>query len=226
MSEKNKLQEFFQKKSLPLPTYYTNKVGGTDNNPKWVCIIKLFNGEMIYSNPSSGKKACEMEAAAKALAMISSHDLNCKNEKYRFDIDFSVIILVDGENQPIIPIKFVTEVHTSASLIVYISKGHPIKPKLEENDIRIVEVDSTRKDAVDLAIVMDSVRLHFDHIIVVTNDHFGATLVELLNKEFGHLTGQMSNRVTGILPGSSSGHLVRNYEELLNILEELSSSNI
>jgi len=219
MSNKNKLQEIFQKKNLPLPIYYTNRAGGTDNAPKWVCIIKLFNGEMIYSSPASSKKTCEMEAAAKVLAAIESRDLNCKNEKYSFDIDSSVIILVDGENQPIIPIKFVTEVYTTVSLIVYITKGHPIKPKLKEHEIRIVEVDSTRKDAVDLAIVMDSVRLHFDHIIIVTNDHFGATLVELL-------ANQTPSSVTGIRSNLASGHLARNYEGLLDILEKLSKSHV
>ena len=205
MSDKNKLQEFFQKKGLPLPNYYTNRTGGTDNDPKWVCMVKLFNGEIIYSKPSSSKKSCESEAAAKALADIISHNLEYRNVKYTFDIDSKVIILVDGENQPIIPIKIATEVHTSASLKVYISKGHPIKPKLEEHEIKIVEVDSTRKDAVDIAIIMDSVRLYPDHIIIVTRDHFGSSLVELINKEKGQLIG----------------HLARDYEEVLNILAEL-----
>ncbi len=206
MSSKNKLQEFFQKRGLPAPVYYTSKVGGTDNDPKWVCLVKLFNGEVIYSNPSSSKKSCEMEAAANALADIDSRSLEYRNIKYRFDIDSKVVILVDGENLPTIPIKFATEVCTSASLRVYISKGHPIKPKLVEHEIKIVEIDSTRKDAVDTAIIMDSVRLYPDHIIIVTNDHFGASLVELINKEGGQLVG----------------HSVRNYEELLSLLQSIS----
>jgi hypothetical protein len=205
MSDKNKLQEFFQKKGLPTPVYHTSKVGGTDDKPKWVCIIKLFNGEIIYSTPCSSKRACEMEAATKALVELNSNNLDYKKVKYRFDIDSKVVILVDGENLSTIPIKFATEVYTSASLRVYISKGHPIKPKLDQHEIKIVEVDSTRKDAVDIAIVMDSVRLYSDHIIIVTNDHFGSSLVELINKE---------NRLVG--------HLARNYEDLLSLLQSLS----
>ncbi len=206
MSSKNKLQEFFQKKGLPTPVYHTARVGGTDDNPKWVCILKLFNGEIIYSTPTSSKKSCEAEAADKALAGFDSHNLKYNNVKYRFDIDSKVIILVDGENLPTIPIKFATEVYASASLRAYISKGHPIKPKLTEHEIKIVEVDSTRKDAVDTAIIMDSVRLYPDQIIIVTNDHFGSSLVELINKEGGHLVG----------------HLARNYEELLSLLQSMS----
>ena len=205
MSSKNKLQEFFQKKGLPTPVYQSTRAGGTDNDPKWVCMVKLFNGEMIYSEPTSSKRSCEMEAAAKTLKELNSHNLEYRNIKYTFTTDSKIVILVDGENQPIIPIKIVSEVRTSASLRVYISKGHPIKPKLEENEIKIVEIDSTRKDAVDIAIIMDSVRLYPDHIIIVTNDHFGSALVELINKEKCQLVG----------------HLARNYEEVLNILAKL-----
>ncbi len=205
MSDKNKLQEFFQKRGIPLPVYYTNRVGGSDDSPKWVCMIKLFNGEIIYSTPTSSKRSCEAEAAAKTLADLNSHNLEYRNVKYTFNTDSKIILMIDGENQPIIPIKIVSEVDTSASLRVYISKGHPIKPKLEEHEIKIVEIDSTRKDAVDIAIIMDSVRLYPDHIIIVTNDHFGSSLVELINKEKGQLVG----------------HSARNYEEVLNILSEL-----
>jgi hypothetical protein len=207
MSSKNKLQEFFQKRGLPLPIYYSNRVGGTDNDPKWVCVIKLHNGETVYSDPCSSKKACEAESAYKALSEIDSRKLKF-NIKYSFDIDSDVTILVDGENLPTVPIKFVTEVDASVSFQVYISKDHPIKPKLNEHDITAIEVDSTRKDAVDIAIVRDSAKTYSDHIIIVTNDHFGSTLVELINKE-------------GTQP---IGHFARNYEGLLNILQSISKS--
>lgn len=206
MSAKNKLQEFFQKKGLPLPVYYTTRVGGTDNDPKWDCMVTLFSGEIIYSEPTSSKKSCELQAAAKALVELNSHNLECDDDiKYTFDTDSKIVILVDGENQPTVPIKIATEVHTTASLRVYISKGHPTKSKLEKHEIKIIEVDSTRRDAVDIAIVMDSVRLYSEHIIIVTNDHFGSSLAELINKEKCQLVC----------------HLARNYEEVLDILSEL-----
>ena len=207
MSSKNKLQEFFQKRGLPSPVYYSNRAGGTDDSPKWVCMIKIHNGEIVYSSPCSSKKECEAEAANKALSEIDSRNFKF-NIKYSFDIDSHVIILVDGENLPTVPIKFVTEVDASVSLRTYISKGHPIKPKLDEHEITVIEVDSTRKDAVDIAIVRDSTRIYSKHIIIVTNDHFGSTLVELINKE----------------NGQSVGHFARNYEGLLNILKSISKS--
>jgi hypothetical protein len=71
---KNKLQEYYQKQKKALPTYKSNRVGGTDHKPIWQSIVTLENGDTFTSFQSSCRKEAEISAATNALCVIQNAD--------------------------------------------------------------------------------------------------------------------------------------------------------
>lgn len=77
MADKNKLQEFFQKKRQSLPIYTSSVVGGEAHNPIWIAQCKLPalpNSPIFKSAGCSSKGLAESEASSKALNYVINNN--------------------------------------------------------------------------------------------------------------------------------------------------------
>lgn len=84
-SNKNQLQEYFQKKGLPLPTYETIRSGGPDHKPMWVSSVILHNKEKLkfVGEISPDKTKAENSAAINALNYVNNN-FNFAKESLNF----------------------------------------------------------------------------------------------------------------------------------------------
>jgi double-stranded RNA binding protein len=69
-SPKNMLQEYYQKKSLPLPSYKTRRVGGQDHMSVWSSVVTIEHGNMFEGVNCGSKKEAELSAASFALQYL------------------------------------------------------------------------------------------------------------------------------------------------------------
>ena len=81
MSAKNRLQEYFQRKSLALPVYYSEQIGGPSHVPIWISEVELATGQRIKGEESGSKGAAEQSVALLALASLKR-----KKEPSRTDL--------------------------------------------------------------------------------------------------------------------------------------------
>ena len=186
MSSKNKLQEFFQKKQLTLPKYKTSNVGGQPHDPLWQSIVTLHDGSSYSGDIVSSKVEAELSAAEKALLYLNNESFSPKPiliEK----IEEKRVVLIDVENCP----KAVDELLEKTrieNLIIYafVGKDHPLSAR-EYRGVKKILVPSNRKDAVDTCMIMYASFLLFTEVFekyyIITGDHFGPTLAELMTSE-------------------------------------------
>jgi vacuolar-type H+-ATPase subunit E/Vma4 len=78
MSNKNKLQEYFQKQCLTLPIYNSLRIGGKDHEPIWSCNLNTVNGINFYAE-STSKKIVEEKVASIALETLLAKSQNKEN---------------------------------------------------------------------------------------------------------------------------------------------------
>ena len=62
-SDKNALQEYFQKLGKPLPKYESVKVGGEDHTPVWQSKVILYDGSSYKGKPAESKSESDSYAA-------------------------------------------------------------------------------------------------------------------------------------------------------------------
>jgi len=182
---KNRLQEYFQKRQLSLPSYYTVRIGGGDHAPKWKSVVTIADGSQFISDICSTKGGSEISAASKGLMAV-----DIKNEgsalKPILVLGQNTALIVDVENLP----KFIDELYSlidsSENLTVYgfIGKHHClIEKEFKLGTIKVVS-PSTRSDGTDTTIQVYTGLLlaqeKYEKYLIATRDHFGAALVETI----------------------------------------------
>jgi hypothetical protein len=171
-SSKNKLQEYYQKKSLPLPNYDTTKI--VDQYvPTWECKLTIEN--KIFFGYDSKKTGAEIKAAELALDYLTSLKRSVVCTKS------STIILIDIENCPTIFFELF-DFKLDVKIVGFLSKNHPLNKKVVDYSEFIVRVPSTRKDAADVGMIL-YIGQHidkYDEFIIVTYDHFADSVADCL----------------------------------------------
>lgn len=208
-STKNSLQEFCLKNKHSLPFYDTKKIGGDPHEPEWFSIVTVVlcaaenkSGQSISipGEVSSSKIAAEKSAAQTMLdsltvaASSDSSELPSVDSESFVSVDKytdSLAILVDVENMPGMIFSAVTLVqkHPKANIRIFacVGKHHHSAGKNFGKHVTKIVVPTTRKDGVDTFIQMYvGHMLHaslFKSYAIVTRDHFGHALAELIESE-------------------------------------------
>jgi hypothetical protein len=127
-SKKNKLQEYFQKRNLPLPCYTTVFVGKDLVNPKWRSYVVTHDDKKCFGDVYKTKAETENSAAEKMLTKLQNDDTPLKN--YR-------ILKKEREinNLP-------ADISTEISIDVKNLQIHEMQDKKNEKIILIVDVEN------------------------------------------------------------------------------------
>ncbi len=183
MAYKSKLQEYCQKKNLPLPSYTT--IGeGPSHAPRFFCDLSL--GEIEISSPACpSKKLAENVAAELCYKQLVETK---KKAALSFDLPRKLLVFLDLENKPNVAKEILDGTHTTnVRFLGYASKEHPTLKKareIEDYRFEVFEIPSTRNDAADLGIALEvGVLVGLDHkvdFVIVSGDHFAETLSEIV----------------------------------------------
>ena len=205
-NSKNKLQELFQYNQLPLPTYICERRGGNDHAPLWTSIVTLHDGRQFEGNVSTNKAQADISAADIALLHINSNQATpitkriCTDgsyENYQFNLLASLkisepttigkcAILVDVENLPRF-IESISDKLPNFTVYAFIGEHHCLSHK--EFPLGVIKIlsPSTRSDGTDSCMQVYTGMLltqeAYDNYIIVTRDHFGSTLVEMISSK-------------------------------------------
>lgn len=202
MNYKNELQEYFQKRQLPLPVYkYTKMLFNMDTMIKWRAEVKLYDSEGVFrSDLCTSKKKADQNAAFKALQSLNNIDVNeitkmdmdgdeyDKYDKYEFPNEYERLILVDIENLPLTFKHIDYQKQKEKTLIITVmskfSSHYQFEKRQYYQQFSHIEVtNSGNKDAADtLLIFLVGKYLHnsCNEIIIISRDRFAATLKDIL----------------------------------------------
>lgn len=199
MSNKNRLQEFYQKRRENLPIYTTTRVPDRpSHDPRWISVVRLHDGREFFSEPFSKKSDAEASAAEKALDNLPFEIKNVPTTvalESPYAIvencwESSVIVIADVENVPqIIDETFPDEV-TVIGLV-----GHCHALAFKPFPFHKYIIRSSLRDAVDHAVsfltgfivgtlnegLAPTVRK--PHILVLSRDHFAEATVWCLYQQ-------------------------------------------
>jgi len=192
---KNRLQEFCQKKGLDLPRYETRKIDPNEHPPRFKSRVTITLNDNspnpninLSGDIKSSKKSAELSAAAHMLEIIK--DIQSENVKrYPTPTDRSVYVYIDMEN---VHVGDFFDHHEFPDVGYYFqgfaTENHP-SIRNPPSNINIITTKSDHKDAADtLMIYWIGSAIHSlqgNVIIIVTKDHFAASLVEILNGKHG-----------------------------------------
>jgi hypothetical protein len=185
---KNKLQEFFQKDALPLPTYET-KIIANGKSPIFVSTVTLCNGSQYQGEERSTKKLSEFSAAIKALGHLSDLDLKLEATATN-DINICKtrnVIMIDIENLHNFHKSFTNKEYGLFDIYVFVGvRHHLVNIKFDDNIHKIVS-PSTRPDGTDTCIqVFTGLCLSqnlYDNYFIATRDKFGSALVDMITAD-------------------------------------------
>jgi hypothetical protein len=195
-SLKNTLQEYCQitkGSNNDLPSYDTRQTGGEPHNPIWTSYVRVF-GKRYKGKPASSKTEAENNAARMALDELRIsygkqtapktliEKLNIKDQS-----EDDVCILLDLENKPkILPVLEISDLK-DISVYIFASKNSGVLSKISSDKFEVIVVPSTRKDGADIALTMYCTKFllekKYSKYIIITGDHFGHSLVELIKTE-------------------------------------------
>jgi len=196
-SNKNSLQELFQKLELPLPTYNTQSQATAPH--QWQSTVTLlindkicaFTGDMIER-----KHMAESDAARVAINSITVKNLIDLKKQPLFSLDHIIIpneptkskytyVLIDYENTG--KCDYLNKLDANTDQLTVIRFIGTLHPKASYGVANYI-VDSTVKDAVDHyisfyigALVSKIPKTTSLEIFVVTRDHFGASLSHIVS---------------------------------------------
>lgn len=184
MSEnpKNLLQEYFQKRKLPLPIYDTKQTG-PPHLPNFVSTVKFTLG--TYTNDDqyqkiqgeTRKKAVDAEKSA---AEIALQEITKYKRNFIVRDNNLLTILWDLEN---VNAKNFFENNSlngsGLETVAFVTKYHP-QASMSYPFTKLITIDSQHRDAADMALVMylgSSITCgRGGSYIVVTQDHFATSL--------------------------------------------------
>jgi len=176
MSNKNKLQEYFQKKRLPLPLYETYRYGGPEHKPTWVTTVFLCNNKKFTGEIFFDKTSAENSAALNALDDINSdNEIYLKMEKINLSTKKSIdsetekkinkiVLLVDVENlhkfindfnlilnndPNFSNTKFDPNYNKNFDIYAFINKNHDLVDKIFPEYVKKVVCPSLQKNGTD-----------------------------------------------------------------------------
>ena len=184
MSSKNKLQEYCQKYGYDMPVYHTIRIENTEAH------LPLFDSYIIFNQKQYGPyeylRAKNKKDAEKNIAEYVVNDLykNAENNKIVYNGKQKLCLMIDIENkQKIIDeIEFSIDVQ-NIDIYLFLSKSHHSaeNKKLYEK-YNMMVIDGIRSDAADTNMIFAAGKLYkdYDKMGIVTGDHFGQTLVEIL----------------------------------------------
>jgi hypothetical protein len=191
---KNKLQEFFQRDALPLPTYET-KIIANGKSPIFISTVTLCNGSQYQGEERTTKKSSEFSAAIKALINLSGLDLKGLLSQKLENITIKSNIETRKRNVIMIDIENLHNFHKSLThkefelfdIYVFVGVHHHLASVKFNDNIRKIMSPSTRPDGTDTCIqVFTGVCLAqklYDNYFIATRDKFGSGLVDMIMGE-------------------------------------------
>ena len=215
MNSKNLLQEFCQKRGLALPKYETGLAGGMAHNPRFVSSVIVTYEETLYKvtgDTAGNKKEAEMNAAEMLLSKLDA--VQKENTKhYKPSTRSAIYVMIDLENIHVgdfFDHKVFHRSYSEFSFVGCATEGHPSLKNIQSssgNDIiKIISIKSSHKDATDTLMIFGVGALVSQDntaiFVIVTKDHFGAPLVEIINQD------------------ESTGYHLKSMEELEDWLEQ------
>ena len=183
IDNKNQLQEYYQKLHLEAPSYNTEQCGGKLNAPLWRSTVTLYDKSIFVGNVQKKKTDAEKSAAFVALSTLLLKPIQNFTER---DYIKKTAILIDVENMP----KFFNEIpipdlnHPNLVVYGFIGMHHTLVDKINHPKMIKIVSPSTRADGTDTCmqvyVGMLLTQCIYNEYIIVTRDHFGSTLVEMI----------------------------------------------
>ena len=188
---KNELQEQYQRQRLPLPKYHCQRHGGSAHEPLWQSTVTISDGRTFTGEVCSNKSLADMSAAERALSGLTmvSHslltlaDIPPTPKINLTGLTSSTAVLVDVENLP----KFIEEMGDRIreySVYAFVGEHHCLSDKNFGSEVIKVLSPSTRSDGTDtcMQVYMGMLLAQeaYDDYIIVTRDHYGSALVEMI----------------------------------------------
>lgn len=185
---KNTLQEYCQGRKLPLPSYKTIRVGGSDHAPTWKSTVTIYDGRQFEGDIGPIKSRAEGLAAFNAISAlnhtkISEIDRKVPEISKQIMMPPKTALLVDVENLP----KFIDELPlniNNLTVYAFIGRHHClVDKKFPPGTIKVIS-PSTRPDGTDTCMQVYTGALLskevYDTYLIATRDHYGSALVEMI----------------------------------------------
>ncbi len=194
-NDKNRLQEFFQKRGLELPTYKHHQ-----SDAGWCSSVSFVYEEKDYNIQGGwypNKRIADVSAAHQALDMLTT----TPSSQPKITLPPNTVLLVDVENLP----RFVDEVvrlYDGLDIYAFIGEHHCLADiKLPPNVTKIIS-PSTRPDGTDTCIQVHVGFLlatsHYQTYLIASRDHFASALVDIITHDGCMWTAKQGKMVTSV----------------------------
>ena len=185
---KNQLLEYFQKNKIDFPIFDTKKVGGEDHNPLWQSTVK-YGDFIVVSDICKNKIEAEQSVSKKILheyPPLIIYNPNLKHPIKKVKLTKNIALIVDLENNfNYESMENIYATYENLYMIGICSRNLNMK---KEPTFEKMVVKSIAKDSADVAIIIFIMTLmkpkQFSEIVLLTRDHFGKTLEEVVNSDF------------------------------------------
>lgn len=181
---KNILLEHCQKNKIEFPLLCSKNIGQKPHLPIWYSMTD-FNGESFEGEVKKTKIDAEQSLCQKILEGISLPiEKNSLLKKVK--LSKNIALIVDLENNfNYESMENIYATYENLHMIGICSRNLNLK---KEPSFEKMVVKSIAKDSADIAIVIKIIQLiinqKFDQIVLLTRDHFGKTLEEVVNSDF------------------------------------------
>lgn len=173
-SSKNKLQEIYQKRGEPLPTYSSVLIDIDNGEKLFKATVTLACGRTFVGEPMKKKVHAEILAAAVALLHVTTAPAQLTS---------CACLFLDMENVPKAMNALLTEVVVPNTKIVGF---HSMNTEYDVNSMpsnfEIVKVPTMHKDGADVGMLMYLgaclQKEQYTNIALVTKDHFACAAVD------------------------------------------------
>ena len=192
MNPKNQLQEHCQKRGLELPKYKTKKVGGESHQPEFRSSVTMNEMNMMTEcegDVFSSKKHAELSAASHMLDRLEH--IKTQNTVIYDNTEEDIYIYIDIENIHIGDFMEHHNFHGNFYITGVATANHPAIKKISQG-IELRTIKSDHKDAADTLMIYEIglciERGYNGTYIIVTKDHFAASLCEIINSDLGQIS--------------------------------------